>query len=44
MLTRWNPLKETSDWNPFREIDELNNRLLRAFYGVPARTSGTRRE
>lgn len=44
VLTRWNPLKETSDWNPFREIEELNNRLLRAFCGAPTRTGGTRRE
>ena len=28
-LTRWNPLKEGSEWNPFRELDEMHNRLSR---------------
>jgi HSP20 family protein len=27
-LTRWNPLKEASQW-PFRELDEMHNRLSR---------------
>ena len=37
-LARWNPLKEGSEWNPFRELDEMHNRLSR-FLG----TNTTRR-
>ena len=43
-LTRWNPLKGTSEWNPFRELDEMNNRLARLFGGTPARENGHGRE
>jgi HSP20 family protein len=33
-LSRWNPVKkELSAWNPFHELDELNNRLSRFFGG-----------
>lgn len=40
-LTRWNPLKATSEWNPFRELDEVHNRLSRFLSGgTPARGDG----
>ena len=42
-LTRWNPIKkELSEWNPFRELDDLNNRLSRLFGGstLTRRTDG----
>ncbi len=43
-LTRWNPLKGTPEWNPFRELDEMNNRLARFFGGTPVRERGDGRE
>ena len=43
-LKRWNASTETSEWNPFRELDEMHNRLSRLFGGTPALGNGNRRE
>lgn len=45
-LTRWNPIKkELSEWNPFRELDEIHNRLS-SFFGsnAPARRANGRED
>ena len=44
VLARLNPLKPTAEWNPFREMDEMNNRLARIFGGTPVRENGHGRE
>ena len=43
-LTRRNPMKELSEWNPLRELDEISNRLSRAFGGTPARRGDGRED
>jgi len=43
-LTRWNPFKEGSEWIPFRELDEMNNRLSRIFGGTTSRTGNGRED
>jgi HSP20 family protein len=44
-LTRWNPFsKEVSEWNPFRELDEVHNRLSRIFGGTTSRNGNGREE
>src|SRR5262245_16964485 len=42
-LTRWNPVRETSGWNPFRELDEMHNRLSR-FLGTSGGRQGNGQE
>ncbi len=41
-LTRWSPL--TSRWDPFRELEELQNRLATAFGRAPIRKDGEKDE
>jgi len=44
-LTRWNPIqKDRSEWNPFRDLDELNNRLSRLFGGNALARAGNGQE
>ena len=44
-LSRWNPFsKEVTEWNPFRELDDMHNRLSRIFSGTTARTGNGREE
>ncbi len=42
-LTRLNPLREISEWDPFRELDAFSNRLSRMF-GTTATKHGDGRE
>ena len=42
-LARWNPLKGTSEWNPFRELDEMHNRLSK-FLGTTTPRPGDGQE
>jgi HSP20 family protein len=44
-LSRWNPFgKEVSEWNPFRELDDMHNRLSRIFGGTASPTGNGREE
>ncbi len=43
-LNRWNPLKETLELNPFRELDKLHNRLFQIFGGTSTPSNGNRQE
>lgn len=43
-LTCWNPFKETSERNPFREVEEMHNRLSRFFGTTTPRTGDGREE
>lgn len=43
-LTGWNPLKEVSEWNPFREMDLLHNRLSRFLDTAKSRRGDGREE
>lgn len=36
-LVRWSPLKEISEWDPFREMNEVHNRLSRFFGNTTVR-------
>ncbi len=44
MLTLRNPLNNLTRWDPFRELDELHNRLGTLFGRAPARKDGTKEE
>lgn len=44
-LTKLNPFRRSvSTWNPWREIDELENRLANTFGRVPLRANGEKEE
>lgn len=44
MLTLRDPLNNLTRWDPFRELDELNNRLGTLFGRAPVRKDGTKEE
>ncbi len=44
MLTLRDPLNNLTRWDPFRELDELHNRLGTLFGRAPVRKDGTKEE
>lgn len=42
-ISKWNPLK-TSEWNPFEELQNFENRLAGFFGRAPVRTNGDKQE
>jgi HSP20 family protein len=42
-LSKWNPLRKT-EWNPFQELQEFENRLAGFFGRSPVRTNGDKQE
>jgi HSP20 family protein len=39
-LTKWNPFRTQSPWDPFRDLENLENRLASLWGRAPARTNG----
>lgn len=42
-ISKWNPLR-TTEWNPFQELQEFENRLAGFFGRAPVRTNGDKQE
>jgi hypothetical protein len=42
-LERWNPFR-TTEWEPFRELREIENRMARIFGRTPLLTNGGEKE
>lgn len=43
-LTRWDPLRGTRVWDPFKELEEMQTRLSRIFGQPPASKEGGKEE
>ena len=43
MITKFNPFR-TAEWNPYRELQEFENRLAGFFGRAPVRTNGDKKE
>jgi HSP20 family protein len=42
-ITKWNPFR-TSEWDPFQELQDFENRLAGFFGRAPVRTNGDKKE
>jgi HSP20 family protein len=42
-ITKWNPFR-TSEWDPFQELQDFENRLAGFFGRAPMRTNGDKKE
>jgi HSP20 family protein len=43
-LTRWDPLRDTRIWDPFKELEDVQNRLSRMFGRPPVSKEGGKEE